>query len=308
MGKSILGSVVDKLLREETKEQFINKVHISGGMPKDKLTEVYNQGVKFAIRSGKDITTIAKANVYSYVNSTLTEKKEGWVGSGDDDLEYSFEKLFSSYLSLLSDDEYHEAFDMFAKMFTEKDKEASYYGADVFQSKAPDVLYLDVAGPDSSWFFNKNKMIPILKKLIRTVKGLPDSSEEGMQEDGAMDSRGRTEDRLNRGAKAMMVKAVQRGLSSEDLYRQARLADKMGEPQTDALFRAGDMLAQHEKKMFKEESTDADDGRQYALWDDREQKWVSKIVGKKNLSRLRRRRDKLDNEHGAYRYTVREVK
>ena len=213
MARSILEGVVNDLVNKERMKQFIDKVHASSGVPKDKLTEVYNQGVKFALKSGKHALTTAKANVFSYVNSnskTITEVKE---------------------LSEINEGDRHE----------------------------------------------------------------------------------RTSDRLNRGAKAMFDKAIQRGLSSEDLYRQARLADKMGEPKTDALFKAGDMLAKHEKRMFGEsdDQQSADEyykDKLYGLWDSKDKKWVSKHVPRSSLKRLRNRADKLDNEYGAYRYQVKEVK
>lgn len=57
----------------------------------------------------------------------------------------------------------------------------------------------------------------------------------------------RRKDRLKNAAQRFASQALERGQTSKDLYKRARLSDKLGEPNTDALFKAGDMLAKREQ-------------------------------------------------------------
>jgi hypothetical protein len=68
---SLLESVIQGMIEEESKEKFINKVHNDTGISKSKLNKVYARGIAAAKssghRPGANPVSWAKARVYSFV-------------------------------------------------------------------------------------------------------------------------------------------------------------------------------------------------------------------------------------------------
>lgn len=68
---SLLESVIQDMIEEESKEKFINKVHNDTGISKSKLNKVYARGIAAAKssghRPGANPVSWAKARVYSFV-------------------------------------------------------------------------------------------------------------------------------------------------------------------------------------------------------------------------------------------------
>lgn len=68
---SLLESVINDLIEEETKKEFVNKVHNDTGISKSTLNKVYARGIAAAKssghRPGANPVSWAKARVYSFV-------------------------------------------------------------------------------------------------------------------------------------------------------------------------------------------------------------------------------------------------
>ena len=71
----------------------------------------------------------------------------------------------------------------------------------------------------------------------------------------------RSRERIKKMALHLANQAMKRGQSSKDLFKRAKLADRMEEPNTDALFMAGELLARHEKRTSTHEDTSSRSGR-----------------------------------------------
>ncbi len=267
------------MVQDTIEQTFIKNIHESSGISVDKLNEVLSAGMV-----GKSSIVFGKAAVYNYLDeigaSTITEDDgdDSWIRTDEVDYDDAIEKAFGSYFSILSDEEFISATELFQK---------EYKGNDSVVRRTVNGLV-----------FNRVAMIPIIKTLIRQVKGLPAYNKD--EDDVDEDAFSSPNSRYTRQVDHLVAKARNVGMTAKDFIRKGEQAEQHGDPKASIYLDVAKRLSADNLRFS--EADGENEELIHRIYDTVDKVWVGKPS--KQLRRLRNRADKKDLEYGAIRYNV----